>query len=231
MAAIQLFFEWNWASAERGLRSALDLAPSYSLAHSLFTHYAVARGWAEHAIASARRALDLDPLSPVANVDLAWAYLLTKDHARALDQCLSVLDMEVNFPLAHVYLGQVYQCMGKYDRAIEEMEKAMSSGGNDTAPMLAMLGYSYGLAEKTVAAREMLHRMGELARRCYVSPYDWAVLHTGLGEHDEALRYLGEALQERSPRVIWLNVEPGFDNLRRDRRFRRLVQRLGLECA
>ena len=228
MAAIQLFFEWNWVAAERGLRSALDLAPSYSLAHSLFTHYAVARGWAEHAIASARRALDLDPMSPVANVDLAWAYLLMRDYARALDQCLSILDMEMNFPLARVYLGQVYQCMGKHERAIEQMERAMSPG-DDSGPVLAMLGYAYGLAENTLAARDVLHRMGELARRCYVSPYDWAVLHTGLGEHDQALRYLEEAVLERSPRVIWLNVEPAFDNLRQDRRFQSVVRRLGLE--
>jgi len=229
MAAIDLFFEWNWASAERGLKSALDLSPSHSLAYGLFTHYAVARGWAEHAIASARRALDLDPMSPVANVDLAWAYLLMRDCPRALDQSLSILNMEVNFPLARVYLGQVYQCMGKHDMAIQEMEKAMAPDGDAPAPILAMLGHAYGLAGKTRPARDVLLRMEELASRCYVSPYDWAVLHTGLGEHDEALQRLRQALQERSPRVIWLNVEPTFDSLRRDRRFEAMVRRLGLE--
>jgi len=229
MAAIDLFFEWNWASAERGLKSALDLSPSYSLAHSLFTHYAAARGWGEHAIASARRALDLDPISPAANVDLAWAYLLMRDYPKALDQSLSILDMEVNFPLARVYLGQVYQCMGKHEIAIQEMEKAMASDDDAPAPILAVLGSAYGLAGKTQAAREAFHRMEELASRCYVSYYDWAVLHTGLGEHDRALRCLRQALKERSPRMIWLNVEPAFDSLRRDRRFRNIIRRLGLE--
>ena len=229
IAAIQLFFEWNWASAERGLKSALDLSPSYSLAHALFTHYAVARGWAEHAIASARRALDLDPMSPVANVDLAWAYLLIRDYPRARDQSLSMLDMEMNFPLARVYLGQAYQCMGKHEMAIQEMERVMASDGNAPAPFLAMLGNAYGLAGRTQAAREVLERMKELASRCYVSAYDWAILHTGLGERDEALHCLRRALKERSPRVIWLNVEPAFDSLRQDRRFQGLVRRLGLK--
>jgi TolB-like protein len=229
MAAIDLFFEWNWPSAERGLKTASHLSPSYSPAHGLFTHYAAARGWGEHAIASARRALDLDPMSPVANVDLAWAYLLMRDYPRALDQSLSILDMEVNFPLARVYIGQVYQCMGKHEMAIQQMEKAMVADGDAPAPILAMLGCAYGLAGKTGAARDVLHRMEELANRCYVSPYDWAVLHTGLGEQDEAMRCLRQALKERSPRVIWLNVEPAFDSLRRDRRFEGLVRRLGLE--
>jgi tetratricopeptide (TPR) repeat protein len=137
--------------------------------------------------------------------------------------------MGVNFPLARIYLGQVYQCMGKHEIAIQEMEKAMPSEGNAPAPILAMLGFAYGLAGKTRAAREVLHRMEELARRCYVSPYDWAVLHTGLGEHEEALRCLRQALKERSPRVIWLNVEPAFDNLRGNLHFQKIVRRVGLE--
>jgi TolB-like protein/Tfp pilus assembly protein PilF len=229
MAGVHLFFDWQWSSAERALRTAMELSPSHSSAHSLFTHYAVARGWAEQAIASARRGLDLDPMSPVASVDLAWAYLLMRDYRRALDQSLSILDMGVNFPLAHVYLGQVYQHMGKHEAAIQETEKALPSDGDAPPPILAMLGYAYGLAGQTEAAREIFRRMEELASRCYVSSYDWAVLHTGLGEYDEALRCLGHALNQRSPRVIWLNVEPAFDSLRGDRRFQSIVRSLGLE--
>jgi TolB-like protein/Tfp pilus assembly protein PilF len=228
MAAIRLFFEWNWVSAERGLKSALDLSPSYSLAHSLFTHYAVARGWTEHAIASARRALDLDPMSPVTNVDLAWAYLLARDYPRALDQALSILGMDMNFPLARIYLAQVYQCMGKHETAVQEMEHATGSNADTPAPMLAMLGHAYGLAGNARAAREVLHRMQMLASRSYVSPYDWAVLHTGLGEHDDALQFLRQAMKESSPRAIWLNVEPAFDTLRGDRRFQNIIRRLGV---
>ena len=134
--------------------------------------------------------------------------------------------MELNFPLAHIYLGQVYQCLGKHDMAIQEMERAMPVHGDAPAPLLAMLGHAYGLAGRTQAARQVLARMDELARRCYVSAYDQAVLRTGLGEHDDALRWLRRALEERSPRMIWLNVEPAFDTLRQDRRFERLCRRL-----
>jgi tetratricopeptide (TPR) repeat protein len=229
MAGIHLFFEWNWVSAERALRRATELSPSHSSGHGLFTHYAVARGWAEHAIASARRALDLDPMSPVANVDLAWAYLLTRDYPKAIEQCLSILEMKVNFPLAHVYLSQVHQCTGNHEAAIQEIEKALPSDGDAPVPILAMLGYAYGLAGRRVAARDVLCEMDPLARRCYVSPYDRAVLHTGLGEKHEALRCLRQALTERSPRMIWLNVEPAFDSLRGDRQFQSIVRRLGLE--
>jgi DNA-binding winged helix-turn-helix (wHTH) protein/tetratricopeptide (TPR) repeat protein len=229
MAAVQLFFEWNWASTERALQSAVDLSPSYSPAHALFAHYAAARGWTHYAIASARRALDLDPMSPVAHLDQAWAYLLARDYPRALNQCDSIQAMGMNVPLARVYVAQIYQCMGKHETAVTEMEKVLASDGDTPAPILAMLGHAYGLAGRTRAAREALQQMKKLASRCYVSSYDWAVLHTGLGENDVALRYLRQALKERSPRAIWLNVEPAFDSLRADRRFQNIIRRLGLE--
>jgi serine/threonine-protein kinase len=227
MAAVQLFFEWNWASTELELQSALDLSPSDSSAQALFAHYAAARGWAEHAISSARRALDVDPMSPVAHVDLAWAYLLARDYSKALDQSLSIQAMDMDVPLGRVYLAQVYQCMGKHEKAVKEMERTMADG-DTPAPMLAMLGHAYGLAGITRAARQVLHQMKELASRCYVSPYDWAVLHIGLGENDVALQCLRQALKERSPRMIWLNVEPAFDSLRENRGFQSIVRRLGL---
>jgi TolB-like protein len=229
MAAVQLFFDWDWGATESALKRALDLSPSASLAYGLFTHYAVARGWGPAATASARRALELDPISPVANVDLAWAYLLTREYPRALDQCRSILDMDVNFPLARIYLSQAYQCMGKHELAIQEMEKAMPTEGEAPAPMLAMLGYAYGAAGATDGGHAVCRRMEQLANRCYVSPYDWAVLHIGMGEADDALQCLRAALKERSPRMIWLNVEPTFDVLRQDRRLRTIVRRLGVE--
>ena len=106
----------------------------------------------------------------------------------------------------------------------------MASEDDAPAPILAILGSAYGLAGETRAAREVFHRVEEVASRRYVSHYDWAILHTGLGEHDKALWCLRQALKERSPRMIWLNVEPAFDSLRRDRRFER-VRRLVAAAA
>jgi Flp pilus assembly protein TadD len=69
------------------------------MAQGLFTHYAAARGWCGEAIASARRALELDPMSAVMHTDLAWIYLLNGQYERAREQCLHSLNMEFNFPL------------------------------------------------------------------------------------------------------------------------------------
>ena len=140
-------------------------------------------------------------MSPVAHLDQAWAYLLARDYPRALNQCDSIQATGMNVPLARVYVAQIYQCMGKREAAVTEVEKVLASDGDIAAPILALLGHAYGLAGTMRAAREVLHQMKTLASRCYVSPYDWAVLHTGLGENGVALQYLEQALKDLESRL------------------------------
>ncbi len=58
--------------------------------------------------------------------------------------------------------------------------------------------------------------------------YDVATVYTGLGEKEQALEWLGKACEERFGWLVFLNVEPIFDNLRPDRRFEELLRRVGL---
>jgi len=228
-AATHLFFDWNWTAAERAIRTAIELSPSCE-AHSLFAHYALARGWGEQAIASQRRALDLDPISATMNTDLIWAHLLNQDYAKALELGLSAERMKFNFPFTHIYLGQAYLCTGEYGKGITEIERAFGRDDEGEPPnFLAMLGYAYGVAGEKEAARQVFQKMEYVGRRRYVASYDWAVLHAGSAENDAALQRLKQAVDEREPRVIWLKLEPAFESVRNDRRFQGLIRRLELD--
>ena len=228
VAAYYLFFDWNWLGAERAIRKAIELSPSCE-AHGLFAHYALARGWCEEAIYWQRRALDLDPMSATMNTDLVWAYLLSRDYARAVELGASAVSMKFSYPLTHLYLGQAYLCIGEYEKGIKEIEKTVSTGEESSGNFIAMLGYAYGVARKKTAVREMFRRMEALSARRYVASYDWAVLHAGSGETDSAIRRLTQAVDEREPRVIWLKVEPALESIRTDRRVQGLLHRLGLD--
>jgi tetratricopeptide (TPR) repeat protein len=229
MAAVHLFFEWDWPATELAIKSALDLSPSCSEAYGLFAHYAVARGWGGQAVSSQRRGLDLDPMSAVMNTDLTWLFLLNREYEKALETSLATRNMKFAFPLENLYLSQIYLCTGKYEEAIAEIDKVVPSSGEAPVPMLAIAAYAHARAGKTETARKMLRRVDEISKRYYVSSYDRAVLHTGLGEKDKAVRALAQAMDDGEPRVIWLNVEPIFDSLRGHRRFQELVLRLKLE--
>ena len=226
VAAAKLFFDWDWPAVERAIASALELSPGHSMAHSLFTHYAAARGWGDHAIASARRALELDPLSAVHNHDLGWAYLLNGDYEQAREQLLTTLGMEFPFPLAYVSLGQVYLQQGNFPAALDAIQKSLPPDGCGPPPVMAMLGHARAAAGDVAGARQSLRALDEMSARGYVSPYDRAVVYAGLSEPEEALGWLERAFEDRSPRVIWLKAEPAFQGLRTLTRFENLGRRL-----
>lgn len=228
LAATHLFFDWNWPAAEHAIGTAIELNPNGE-GHGLFTHYALARGWCDQAVIAQRRALDLDPMSATMNTDLIWAYLLSRDYARALELGQSAERMKFNCPLTHMYVGEAYLCVGESAKAIAEIEQAVPAGEYTPAPFLAMLGYAYAVAGKKKAAKEIRTRVEDLSRCQYVAAYDWAVLHAGSGDDERALQRLEQAVDAREPRVIWLKVEPVFDCVRNDDRFQRLIQPLQLD--
>jgi DNA-binding winged helix-turn-helix (wHTH) protein/tetratricopeptide (TPR) repeat protein len=227
-AAVHLFFEWDWLATERAIKRALELSPSYSMAHNLFAHYAAARGWGELAIASARRGLDLDPMSAAVNVDVLWTCLLDRQYSKALEQASYMLEMKFQFPFTHVYLAQTYICLRQYLEAVRELEKILPAPDDAPASMISMLGYAYGVAGMGDASLKILKLIESASKRRYVSPYDLALVSAGLGRTDDVIRYLEQSLDDRTPRAIWLNVEPSFDGIRKDRRFGALISRLGL---
>ena len=228
LAAQYLFFDWNWPAFEHAIQTSIHLNPNGE-GHGLFAHYALARGWCDQAIVAQRRALDLDPMSATMNTDLIWAYLLDHDFTKALELGQSAERKTFDCPLTHMYVGEAYLCVGEYEKGIAEIEQVVPPSEDQSAPLLAILGYAYGIAGRKPAADEIVRRMERLSSRRYVAAYDWAVLHAGSGEPDAVLQRLEQAVDAGEPRVIWLKVEPVFDRVRNDGRFLRLVDRLRLD--
>jgi len=94
--------------------------------------------------------------------------------------------------------------------------------------VLADLGYIYARARRSQDAHKVITELTNRSAREYVSPYALAVVHAGLGENDRALEWLERAGEERSPRLVFLSVEPTFAGLRGDPRFAALRKKLGL---
>ncbi len=89
---------------------------------------------------------------------------------------------------------------------------------------LAYVGYGYGRARKLAEARAVLNKLESAARQTYISPYLLALLHTGLGEIEQAFDYLERARRERNPMLALIRVDPTLDPLRSESRFNELVQ-------
>ena len=114
-----------------------------------------------------------------------------------------------------------------YAEAIATFRKGMDRAERHSQ-LLASLARAYALAGDRNKAQESLDDLREMSKRRYVSPYLFAVVYAGLGDKEQAFAWLGKAYQDRSFFLIWLKVEPCFDSLRDDVRYKDLLRRIGL---
>ena len=227
LGIIRLKYEWDWPAAEEAFRRAIQLNPSFAQAHLFYSFFLEAMGRQGEAIREAEAARVIDPLSLAVNVNLAWQYLRAGQLKRAMRQLESTDELQSGFWGVHWGRGHYYRRTGNYDAAIEAFEEAVDVGGGHTLP-LTDLGYTYAIAGRTLEARAVLDRLAVLAETSYVSPYNSATIHMGLGDIDEAFAWLEKAFEGRSRSMAWLMVAPEYDGARSDPRFKSLVRRIGL---
>ena len=221
-------FDWDWEMAQRELQEAMRLDPNYPWAPHWYGVLAAVKSH-EEALKYLTLARDLDPLSPIIHTAIGIAHHLRRDYAAALRTYTQILDAETGFAPAHYYIGLTYEQMGEYEDAITNFLRTVDISGRGWL-FLGALGHCYGRSGRTELAKELLREMEGLEKKRYVSPYNVMLIHLGLGDADAALKWLERALEDRSG-LLWLTpVEPRFDRIREDPRFRELVSRYGLEA-
>ena len=225
LAFVKHRWDWERADAEREFRLAIRYKPGYAPAHQWFSSYLVAVERFDEAIAEAKRAQELDPLSFISNLHLGWILYLAGRYDETIDHCKKLLGVDPNFFPAYRYLGLAYEQKGMYPEAISEFEKGVKLSGSSL--MVALLGHAYAASGNKLEARRVLAEL-EREKQKYVSPYTVAAIYAGLGERDHAFRWLEKAYSERDIWLMNLKVDPVFKSLRSDRRLAGLLQRLGL---
>lgn len=225
---IAFSFDWDWTAAENDFKKAIDLAPNNADAHRGYAHLFSNLGRGDEAIAEIRRARELDPLSLITNA-LEGQFLF---YAGRLDEAKTrfekALEIDPDFWIAHNGLGRVYISEGKYDDAIRALRKAASTGGNTTEP-ITQLGYALARSGKQEEARQTLEDLTSLGAKFYVPSYSFAMIYNGLGEEDQALRYLEKSLDEREVQITFIKIDARWDALRNNPRFLTLIHRVGFD--
>jgi tetratricopeptide (TPR) repeat protein len=216
-------FDWDWVASERHFRRALELNPSFPLAHSGYSLYLVSRGRFEEAIAAERRAVELAPLELVWRVSLAARLEYASHYDEALAQVRDVLALDPSFRAAHSYLIGFYFRQGRYEEWIEARER---TGKLDPQEASALRGALARGGERGV--------LSEYVRSVRAPFAGWsqdlllAALHARLGERDEAFSELERAYAARDPYLSTLRVFSPWDPIRDDPRFHDLIRRVGI---
>ena len=227
LGLVTMFYDLNMVAAEATYKRAIELNPDYATAYDLYSALLSATGRLDEAIEMAKRGLGVDPLSVPLTTDLGQAYYLARRYDEAIEQYQKSIQLDPHDAVAHVCMGVVYARQGRYVEAVAAQQKAVKAT-EGAFNMLALLGHTYAASGRRGEALKILDELKEMSRQKYVSPFDLAVLYTGLGEKDRAIEQLGKAYEERAAWIINLNVEPLFDPLRSDPRFADLLRRVGL---
>ncbi len=230
LADVRYEYEGDFPGAEREFRQALALNPNDAQAHQWYSNFLSASSRFEESLVEIRKARELDPLNVTINVDVGLAFYWAGDAARALPELRRALELDPTSPLGHLWMGLALFRTGSRERGIAEWAKAVEL--SDRSPdALAFWGYGCGRTGRTAEAEAALKELEGLARKRFVSALPFAILTLGLDRKAEALAWLEKAYEERAGRLVYLNVERGFDPLRAEPRFREIVRRLGLPPA
>jgi TolB-like protein/DNA-binding winged helix-turn-helix (wHTH) protein/Flp pilus assembly protein TadD len=217
-------FDWDFDSAEKEFRRAIELNPGYATAHHWYAWHLALVGRNAEAITEMRKAQNLDPLSLIINADLAELLAITHFSDESIEQSRKTIEMDPNFGLAHNQLAQAYLQKQNTSEAIAELQKAIRLSG-DSPTCTANLARAYSAAGKKEEALKLLSDLKKGSNPAYSRATEIAMVYAALGDRDQAMRWLEKGYEERfNPGVL---LRPGFDPLRSDLRFQDLLRRIG----
>jgi serine/threonine-protein kinase len=233
-AFVKLAFDWDWIGAQSDFQQALKLNPKYPTAHQWYASYLMQMGKFSLAKTEIEEAHKLDPLSPIISSNTGLYSYYEHNYDDAIAKYKLTLQSDPDFWVARHYLALAYVQKGMHDDAIKELRSLIKAPPSGPVPdevvateteASASLGFAYAMAGKKAEAQEILNKLQALAQRRYVSGLYFAIVYAGLKDNDHAIEYLNKAYEDRHPGLVLIRIEPMFDSLRSDERFKQLVKR------
>ena len=235
LGMVKLYRRWDWAGAEADFKRAIELRPSYATAHHWYSILLRDKGRFQEAIAEARLALELDPLSPIMNANLGDVFFFARRYDDAIRQHRLGRDLDPAFAPTHLYLAMAFAQSGAIDSAIASCNTARTLAGGGSY-VLGGLGYALGRAGRSPEAGQVLKELEGRSAQGQSVPFDIGLVWVGLARagqsnaraRDECLDWIEKACREQPSGVKDLGVDSRFDALRDAPRFRQILRRLGL---
>ena len=227
LAYIRTYYDWDWRDAEKEFELALARDPGNASLRHRFSRYLSSMGRTDEALVHMQRARELDPLSLIIQANVGVIHYFGRQFEKSLQSLQQLAAAEPEFPVAHWGIGLAREQMGDMDGALASFQKAAELTERGTN-VLASMGRAYAVSGKPEEARKILQELVARAKQRYVPSYQVALVHAGLGDKDKAFASLEKAFEERSTLLTYLKMDPRFDSLRGDPRFKAMLRRLNL---
>jgi len=216
-------YDWDLAAAGRELRRAIELNPNYALAHNQYGWALMLSGRLEQAEPELGRALQLEPLSLVFMVDTIVPKYVRRQFNQSIPKLRKLVETEPNSVYVHSALGLNLLISGRARESIPEFERVRQI--DDQPNTIAYLVWAYSATGLRDKARTMLAHLQEKA---YVPALSQFYAHVGLGEKEQALKWLEMARDERSTNLPFISIDPALDSLRSEPRFQAVLRQFNL---
>jgi TolB-like protein/DNA-binding winged helix-turn-helix (wHTH) protein/Tfp pilus assembly protein PilF len=219
-------YSWDWQTAEKELRYALDLNPSYVDGHIALLWYLAWSGRHDEALAEMQKFRSLDPAYPLTSFDESGVYYHQRDYKSLIEAGKKSVLTNPNLWSGHYFLAVGYEGSGQLQQAVLEYQRAVDLSQRDS-DTTAGLAHAYATMGNRPEAQKILGELQRQSKISYASPYMIATIYAGLGQKDRALQFLERAYQERSPDLAYfIKADLRIDSLRSDPRFQDLMHRM-----
>ena len=228
LAAVKLFYHWDFDGAYHSFQRALSLAPGSAEAHHLYAMYLESVGEYEESVDHMRTAVRLDPLSVPYHQSLAQALLSADSLEEAEREVKLAIEMDPAFRSAFETLGWIHAARGDYELALREFNRIPDQAGHKFAAA-AIRGYAYGKMGRLDDWQAMHDLLEErkIAHPDVSLEVDFALVHLALGDYDRVFEYLNRAYEARLGTMVFIRANFRWAELRGDPRFDDLVERIG----
>jgi TolB-like protein/DNA-binding winged helix-turn-helix (wHTH) protein len=224
LAVIAQNYDWDWVTAEREYRRAIQLDPDYATAHQWYAECLGFEGRFDEAFAESERARKLDPLSLIISADYAALLYFARQYDRSIEQFRRVLEMEPNFPRAYIVIFPLVE-KGSFAEALADVDKWNQVV--DSPWPRAVQVYVYARSGQMTQARQSLQKLQHADKREFQDPAAMLMAQVGMDSKDETFAWMQKCYDARCP-LTTLKVDPMYDPLRSDPRFQKFLHAVRL---
>lgn len=224
-----LYNDWNFADAEKEFIRTLDLNPNYSTGHQWYGEFLGLMGRHDQAIAEARKAIALDPLSAIVHHQAANILRNAGRNEEAIAEYREALKINPSFYISYGEMSLALWREGKIADAIQALRRSAAGYANDwsmgpeIAHVIEDLPRAYASGGRQGFIHQIIKTHSSLARPHYYLARDYIQLV----DRDSTIAELTRSFRDREMEFLWILTDPDLNPLRSDPRFQRLIRAVG----
>jgi TolB-like protein/Flp pilus assembly protein TadD len=218
---------WQWNSAMKEFSRAIKIDPeNATLREQYALNYLLPMGRLDETLEELQKAQTLNPSSPSIEVSLGSTYYYKGNNDQAIDHCRKGLDLQPESQGARFCLASAFEQKAMFSEATGVLND-MSRAARDAA-IISISGHIFGMEGKVMDARSSLSQLDQLSKQQNISSYHRSLIYLGLGNTDNALKYIKRAYEEHDPWLMYLAISPQWQHVRAEPRFAAILAKMGL---